>query len=80
MITIFAVEKQERLIYKKVLIMIFKKRVKMFLFDRDIGIKRIEADSDREMFAGDLSNNWGVNNVPNGGYLMAVVANAMVIK
>ncbi len=50
----------------------------MFLFDRDIEVKRSGSGINENAFTGDLSNNWGVNEVPNGGYLMAVVANAMM--
>ena len=50
----------------------------MFLFDRDTDFKRLEPDAETQLFTGEISNNWGVNDVPNGGYLMAVVANAMM--
>ncbi len=48
----------------------------MNLFDRDIRLDRL----DDSRFAGVISNNWSVNDNPNGGYLMAMIVNAMLRK
>lgn len=48
----------------------------MNLFDRDIQLGRLDDSS----FAGVISNNWSVNGNPNGGYLMAMIVNAMLRK
>jgi hypothetical protein len=48
----------------------------MNLFDADIQLK--EAGNSR--FTGVVSDNWSVNGNPNGGYLMAMIANAMLRK
>jgi hypothetical protein len=45
----------------------------MHLFDADISFDR----SDPKRFKGDVSPHWSVNGNPDGGYLMAVMANAM---
>jgi acyl-CoA thioesterase len=45
----------------------------MHLFDQDISLKEIEPFR----LKGTISDNWSVNGTPNGGYLMALVANAM---
>ena len=46
----------------------------MHLFDQDISLTQKE----HLVFKGNISNNWSVNGTPNGGYLMAMLANAMV--
>jgi len=46
----------------------------MNLFDNDIRI----TDLGHSRFAGTISDNWSVNGNPNGGYLMAMIANAMM--
>lgn len=48
----------------------------MNLFDTDVLLS--EAANSR--FAGIISDNWSVNGNPNGGYLMAMIANAMLQK
>ena len=45
----------------------------MNLFDKDIQI----SESDHSRFAGTISENWSVNGNPNGGYLIAMIVNAM---
>ncbi|PKN19969.1 MAG: thioesterase family protein [Deltaproteobacteria bacterium HGW-Deltaproteobacteria-6] len=45
----------------------------MNLFDKDIRID----DLGNSRFSGVISDNWSVNGNPNGGYLMAMIANAM---
>ncbi len=45
----------------------------MHQFDRDIALQK----QDQTQFRGEVSNNWSINNIPNGGYLMAILANAM---
>jgi len=46
----------------------------MNLFDQDISLTQKKP----LVFKGNISNNWSVNGTPNGGYLMAMVTNAMV--
>ncbi|MFO7559298.1 MAG: thioesterase family protein [Desulfobacterales bacterium] len=46
----------------------------MHLFDQDISLIRKAA----LVFKGNVSSNWSVNGTPNGGYLMAMLTNAMV--
>lgn len=48
----------------------------MNLFDKDIQLE----DMGMSHFAGTVSNNWSVNGNPNGGYLMAMIAGAMLRK
>ena len=48
----------------------------MHLFDRDIQLRDV-GDS---RFVGTVSDNWSVNGTPNGGYLMAMLAGAMLRK
>lgn len=48
----------------------------MNLFDTDIMLK----DLGNSCFAGRISDHWSVNGNPNGGYLMAMIANAMLRK
>ncbi len=48
----------------------------MNLFDRDITLE----DLGDSRFAGVISDNWSVNGNPNGGYLMAMIAGAMLRK
>lgn len=48
----------------------------MNLFDADILLK----DSGNSRFTGIVSDNWSVNGNPNGGYLMAMIASAMLRK
>ena len=46
----------------------------MHQFDRDILFKAGEPFS----FSGQIADNWSVNGVPDGGYLMAILAKAMM--
>jgi hypothetical protein len=46
----------------------------MNLFDKDITLHNLEGSR----FSGTVSDNWSVNGNPNGGYLMAMIANAMM--
>ena len=46
----------------------------MHLFDADIAV----TPQDDGRYAGLISPNWSINEVPNGGYLMALMANAML--
>jgi len=55
---------------------LFSIRTFMYLFDRDILLDEL-GDS---RFTGVVSDNWSVNGNPNGGYLMAMIANAMLRK
>ncbi|MBE0558680.1 MAG: hypothetical protein IH628_15750 [Proteobacteria bacterium] len=48
----------------------------MNLFDADIQLR----DAGNSRFVGSVSDNWSVNGNPNGGYLMAMIANAMLRK
>jgi hypothetical protein len=48
----------------------------MNLFDKDIQLE----DIGKDCFAGSVSGNWSVNHNPNGGYLMAMIASAMLQK
>lgn len=48
----------------------------MSLFDKDIRLD----DLGDSLFAGVVSDNWSVNGNPNGGYLMAMIAGAMLRK
>jgi hypothetical protein len=48
----------------------------MYLFDRDILLD----ETGDSCFIGVVSDNWSVNGNPNGGYLMAMIANAMFRK
>jgi acyl-CoA thioesterase len=45
----------------------------MYLFDQDIHLEEMG----QFRCKGTVSDNWSVNGTPNGGYLMALVANAM---
>ncbi len=45
----------------------------MHAFDEDLALK----GTDGRLFTGDISPRWSVNNNPDGGYLMAVMAAAM---
>lgn len=44
----------------------------MHLFDTDTAVAREAPDT----YAGELSGNWSIANVPNGGYILAAVARA----
>ena len=46
----------------------------MHQFDQDILFEPEKPDS----FSGAITENWSISGVPNGGYLMAVAANAML--
>ncbi len=48
----------------------------MHIFDSDISVKSLEPDR----FLGKISDNWSINGNPNGGYLMAVGVQAMLIS
>lgn len=46
----------------------------MHEFDHDISFKLDEPFS----FSGDVADNWSINGIPDGGYLMAILAKAMI--
>jgi hypothetical protein len=46
----------------------------MHQFDKDILFEPREPFS----FSGYITENWSINGVPNGGYLMAILAKAML--
>lgn len=46
----------------------------MSVFDQDIAV----VGKDQSLFSGTVSQNWLINGNPNGGYLMALAANAML--
>jgi len=46
----------------------------MHRFDQDVAL----VSSDPCSFTGKVSENWSINTIPNGGYLMAIMANAMM--
>lgn len=46
----------------------------MHPFDQDIKLGTGQSFS----YSGHISGNWSINGVPNGGYIMAVLANAML--
>ena len=46
----------------------------MHLFDKDIDFKQTAP----MVFEGTISDNWSINGTPNGGYLMAILARAMM--
>jgi len=46
----------------------------MHPFDEDIQVKQENA----ETYSGSISPKWSINDVPNGGYLMAILTNAML--
>jgi acyl-CoA thioesterase len=48
----------------------------MHQFDRDI-LLHVEKPNH---YSGNITGNWSINGVPNGGYLMAILANAMLQK
>ncbi len=45
----------------------------MYRFDEDIAVAPGESSS----YTGTVTENWSVNGIPNGGYLMALLTNAM---
>ena len=48
----------------------------MHQFDQDISL-----NTDGEnFFSGTIADNWSINGVPNGGYLMAILARAMLLE
>jgi hypothetical protein len=47
----------------------------MHQFDRDI---QLHTDTDR-LFSGIIADNWSINDVPDGGYLMAILTRAMML-
>ena len=46
----------------------------MHQFDRDILLQQVES----HLFTGRVSENWSVNGIPDGGYLTAILAKAMM--
>ena len=46
----------------------------MHAFDQDIQLTRLDTD----IFTGKISSNWLIHSTSNGGYLMAIVTNAML--
>jgi hypothetical protein len=48
--------------------------MQMHLFDHDILFEPGEPLS----FSGHVTDNWSVNGIPDGGYLMAILAKAMI--
>jgi acyl-CoA thioesterase len=50
------------------------KGMKMHRFDQDISFKHGEPFS----FSGHIADSWSINGVPDGGYLMAILAKAMM--
>ncbi|MFO7839914.1 MAG: thioesterase family protein [Desulfosalsimonadaceae bacterium] len=48
----------------------------MHSFDSDIAVSQ----KARDRFFASISGNWSINNTPNGGYLLAVLANAMISR
>ena len=46
----------------------------MHVFDTDIRVTQ----QDKGIFSGTISENWLINTTPNGGYIMALIANAMM--
>jgi hypothetical protein len=50
----------------------------MHLFDNDIAVN--PAGQSPGAGTGQISGNWSINNLPNGGYLMALLANAVFRK
>jgi hypothetical protein len=46
----------------------------MHLFDEDISVQKLASGK----FKASVTANWSINNNPNGGYLMALLANAMM--
>lgn len=47
----------------------------MYLFDQDIAS---QAANDTPALSAQVSDNWSINGIPNGGYQMALLANAML--
>ena len=47
----------------------------MHLFDQDTSFEPTEPLS----FAGQITENWSINGIPNGGYLMAILTKAMMV-
>ena len=43
-------------------------------FDQDLSLTRLEPFR----FCGTVTDNWSINGIPNGGYLMALLAHAML--
>lgn len=46
----------------------------MHQFDQDIAVELTNA----HCYTGSIATNWSINGVPNGGYLMAVITNALL--
>lgn len=46
----------------------------MHQFDQDIAIE----STNPQRYTGSISTNWSINGVPNGGYLMSLIANALL--
>lgn len=46
----------------------------MHIFTKDIAIEQ----KDKNIFGIDISENWSINNVPNGGYLIALLSQALL--
>jgi hypothetical protein len=47
-----------------------------YLFDKDLALTEDQAD----LFKTEVSSNWSINGNPNGGYLLAILVNAMQQK
>jgi len=48
----------------------------MYTFDEDLALAPRGAD----VYAGRVTGNWGIHGIPNGGYLIALLAHAMMLK
>ncbi len=48
----------------------------MHVFDRDISVTGLE----QYKLLGTITDNWSINGIPNGGYLMAIGAQAMLLS
>jgi acyl-CoA thioesterase len=48
----------------------------MHPFDEDLALTPLEPS----VYQGRVTGNWGINGIPNGGYLMALLAHAMMLQ